>query len=187
MCPAPVQVLRSWSLQTARDLARLTSSIKHDLELEYASLGCAVCEHFLSVMEDDPAYPVLKLLLEGGGSEVFWFEEVISVKVHHVAIAVGCFVSHWGDGYEQPCLALVTRIVKLQSEEGSDESLWVIVTRFPGVPIQANCQVRVSSDVWKACVSDARAHVTVFTLFEDFRFSLLHQHAIAGAYVFIPL
>ena len=182
------QILRSWSLQTARDLARLSDTVKHDLQLEFAAVGCAVSEDFLLVMEDDPAYPVLRVLLEGGGSELFWFEEVISVKVHHVAVAVGCFVSHWGEGYEQPCLSLVTRIVKLQSEEEEcDESLWVIVTRFPGVPIMGAGQFRVSSDVWQSCVSDARAHITVFTLFEDFRFSLLHQHTVVDAYVFIPL
>ena len=93
-----VQVLRSRSLQTARDLAQLVSTVKHDLQLEFASNGCAVSEDFLAVMEDDLAYPVLKVLLEGGGSELFWFDEVISVKVHHVAVAVGCFVSHWGGG-----------------------------------------------------------------------------------------
>ena len=79
--------------------------MKHDLQLEFASHGCAVCEDFLADMEDDPAYPVLKMLLEGGGSELFWFEEVISVKVHHVAVAVGCFVSHCGEGHAEPCLA----------------------------------------------------------------------------------
>ena len=160
--------------------------MKHDLQLEFATVGCAVSEDFL--VEDDPAYPVLKVLLEGGGSELFWFEEVISVKVHHVAVAVGCFVSHWGEGYEQPCLSLVTRIVKLQSEEeGCDESLWVIITRFPGVPIVGPGQFRVSGDVWKSCVADERAHVIVFTQFEDFKFSLLHQFTVKGEYIFIPL
>jgi len=183
-----VQVLRSWSLQTARDLAGLASTVKHDLQLEFASHGCAVCEDFLADMEDDPAYPVLKTLLEGGGSEFFWFEEVISVKVHHVAVAVGCFVSHYGEGHAEPCLALVTRMVKLQSEdEGCEESLWVILKRFPGIVIRGAGQFRVSSDVWRSCVVDERAQTTEFTMFEDFRFTLLHQHTVVGAYVFIPL
>ena len=65
--------------------------------------------------------------------------------------------------------------------------MWVILKRFPGIVIRGAGQFRVSSDVWRSCVVDERAQTTEFTMFEDFRFTLLHQHTVVGAYVFIPL
>jgi hypothetical protein len=164
----------------------LAHSDKHDLLLEFAIPGCVVCEDFLPGLVDDPAYSVLKCLLEGGGSALYWFEEVVSVSVHHVVATVGCYVCHWGLGYA-PCLGVVTRIVKLQAEEDDGEGeLWVVVTRFPGVPITSGKSHSVSREEWAARVAPPGAHLTVYTQFSDFFFSKLHQHTVSGAYVFIP-
>ena len=110
------QVLRAWSLQTARDLASLASSRKHDVHITLVRDGCVVSEDLLPSMTEDPAHEVLVTLLAGGGSDLFWSEEVAAVELHSVELAPGCFVRHWSD--EQPaCLALVSQLLRLRPEE----------------------------------------------------------------------
>ena len=179
------QVLRSWSLQTARDLASLASSRKHDVQITLVRDGCVVSEDLLPSLTDEPAYEVLCTLLAGGGSDLFWWEEVAAVELHSVELAPGCFVRHWSDG-QPACLALISQLSRLRAEEDdSSGELWVALHRFPLVPMLHDDQVRVSAEEWMRCVAAEDVRETTFVVYEDLCFVLLEQHSMQGEYLFM--
>lgn len=174
-------------MQTARDLNCLAQTKKHDVQLTYARDGFVVSEELLPSLQSDPVYEVLSCLLEGGGSDLYWFEEIAAVEVHSVVLEPGCFMRHWGEEFPDACLALLSRIVKLREEnDPGDGDLWVIVERFPHIPISHASHFNVSAADWDQCVADEGARVTTFVAFENLRFVLLDQHTMQGSYLFMP-
>ena len=165
----------------------MASSEKHDLQLTFARDGFVVSEELLHELQSDPAHEVLKCLLEGGGSDLYWFEELAALEFHSVVLAPGCFVRHWGEEFPDACLALVSRMVKLREEhDPGDGDLWVILERFPHIPVDHASHFHVSASDWASCVAAERAHVTTFVAFESLRVVPLEQHSVQGSYLFIP-
>lgn len=182
-------VLRAWSFQTARDLRNQVSAVKHDAHVQYADDGALINEPLLKTyMADDPAFTVLSMLLQGISDELVWCVSVLEVAFHHVVVSVGTFVRHWSPEHPTPCLALVSRMLALHPEDDeSAESLWVVLTRFPGVEMCEGDTVRVDSECWAERVADPAAQETVVVVWEDFRFCVLRQHNLRHEYLFMGL
>jgi hypothetical protein len=129
------------------------------------------------------------VLLGGGGSDLFWFEEVAAVALHSVTVLCGAFVRHWSAELPTPRLALVSRMLRLALVDDEDDpgGLWVVLVRFPAVEMSAGNEVTLGAEEWKACVASASAQETVFTLLDDFTFACLtlRLHTVCGAYAFM--
>lgn len=165
----------------------MSSATKHSVNVTLVRDGCVVSEDLLPSLNQEPLYQHLAALLQGGGDELFWCEEVAAVELHGVEISPGCFVRHWSEG-QHACLALVVRMMNLRAEDDPGEGLlWVVLARCPHVPINHSGHFSVSAADWMQFVADEGARETTFVVFEDLRFVLLAQHSMQGQYVFMPM
>lgn len=152
-----------------------------------ANDGMLVSESLLPMLEAHSAHEVLCPLLEGGGEELFVFNEVAELSIHSVPIFPGCFVGHWMLGDESlACLALVTRIVQLCAVDGAVDqgSIFVVLSRMPGILIGPGSFL-VDTAQWKQFAADECMRVTTFVHFDDFCFTRLNQHTMDGGYLFM--
>lgn len=179
-------VLRAWSLQTARDLVHMASAERHEVQLIFASDACLASEDMLCSMADDPVVQFLSLLLYGGGADLYYFEEIASFRIHSVVVSCGSFVQHWSDTHA-PCLAIVSRVVRLRREEEPEEEadVWVMLARFPGVPMSTE-SIALDAEIWMQNVADVAKREIVCVILDDMRFTLVHQHTLGGQFLFMP-
>ena len=178
-------VVSAWSLHSAHDLVHLTNSSRHSVEVVYASDESIVSEVLVEDM-DKEEYGCLQCLLAGGGSVLYAFSYVESLRLHGERLVPGSFILHWSDEYPTQCLALVARIVQLRKEEDTRAVLWLEIVRFSRVEAAASGQqLCVDRDAWSERVVDPSGHVRVLVPFEELRFTVVRQTERPGAYMFL--
>lgn len=180
-------IVDSWSLHTARDLSRLTSSSRHEVHVVFASDEAIVSYEILALEDsEDVVVSMLQALLSGGDPEqLYAFAHVENATLHSVSVVPGSFIYHWSDDHPTRCLALVTQMIQLRKEEEGHVELWFDVFRFPGVVAPSHGTLRVSADDWAAHVVDPCARVRVLEQLDQLRFTLVRQCPVPRAYSFI--
>lgn len=169
---------------------------KHDATMTMAGEEMIVSEVLLQgYLASDPICELLTPLLEGGGDKWCWFAEVAEIMLHSVVLAPGCFVRHQQTDEDEngcvqmvgvPCLALVSRILTLRDpDNGGQATLFVVLSRMPGIPLDTGSRFVVSADDWALYAADPGLREDAYVVFETLCITVLDRHPLDGAWLFL--
>ena len=184
-------VVDQWSVCTARELARLQSASRHEIEVVYVrnvSDECVTSASLLAQHEEglyEHVSSMLRLLFQGGDDQLWAFAHCASVSLHHVHVMPDSFILHWSEAHPTQCLALVTNIVQVRKEENASSDLWLDIYHFPSVLAPSAKQLSVIPQDWQTHVANPNVRVRVLERFDQLRFTGMRRCSVPGAHVFI--